>query len=71
MADPAALSVFWLYALMLLFASGALAALYWAVMCGAVANDEAPKFRMLEDDLPVVPSAVLPEGGEIHGDVAR
>lgn len=71
MADPAALSVFWLYTLMLLFASGALAALYWAVRSGAVANDEAPKFRMLEDDLPVASSAASPKGGEIHGDVSR
>lgn len=52
MAHPAALSVFWLYTLMLLFASGAFLCLYWAVKSGAVANDEAPKYRMMEDDLP-------------------
>jgi nitrogen fixation-related uncharacterized protein len=59
MADHSALSVFVLYALMFTFAAGALAALYWAVRSGAVADDESPKYRMLEDD-----------GGN-HGDVPR
>lgn len=71
MADPAAFSVFWLYTLMLLFAAGALVFLYWAVKSGAVANGEAPKFRMLEDDLPVASSTASLKGGEIHGDVSR
>jgi nitrogen fixation-related uncharacterized protein len=62
MADPAGLSVFLLYTMMLLFASCALAVLYWAVRSGAVADDEAPKYRMLEDE--------LPEGGRIHGDAS-
>ncbi|HKV12560.1 MAG TPA: cbb3-type cytochrome oxidase assembly protein [Thermoanaerobaculia bacterium] len=61
-------SVFWLYTTMFLFGSGALLFLYWAVKSGAVAGSEAPKYRMMEDDLPR-PSSALPEGGEIHGDV--
>ena len=56
MADYTAASVFWLYALMLLFASGALFFLFRAVRSGAVAADEAPKYRMLEDE------------GDIHGE---
>ena len=55
-ADVAAVSVFWVYALMFLFASGALFFLYRAVQSGAVADDEAPKYRMLEDE------------GESHGE---
>jgi hypothetical protein len=60
MSDPTALSVFWLYTLMFLFAAGALAFLYWAVRSGAVAGGEDPKFRMMDDDLE----------GETHGDAA-
>jgi hypothetical protein len=59
MAEHSALSVFVLYALMFTFAAGALAALYWAVKSGAVADDETPKYLMLED-----------EGGN-DGDVPR
>jgi len=61
MSDPSALSVFWLYTLMLLLAAGALAFLYWAVRSGAVSGSEAPKYRMMEDDLE----------GETHGDATR
>lgn len=43
-------SAFWLYTLMTLFGAGALFFLYRAVKTGAVADDEAPKYRMLEDD---------------------
>lgn len=56
MENAGAASVFWMYALMLLFASGALVFLYRAVRSGAVADDEAPKYRMLEDE------------GERHGE---
>jgi len=61
MSDPSTFSVFWLYTLMLLFAAGALAFLYWAVRSGAVSGSEAPKYRMMEDDLE----------GETHGDATR
>ncbi|HSK78618.1 MAG TPA: cbb3-type cytochrome oxidase assembly protein [Thermoanaerobaculia bacterium] len=71
MFDSAATSVFWLYTTMFLFGTGALLFLYWAVKSGAVANSEAPKYRMMEDDLPGPPSAALPEGGGTHGDVSR
>jgi len=57
MADYTLGSVFSLYSLMLLFAAGALAFLYWAVKSGAVADSEAPKYRMMED-----------EEGELRGD---
>lgn len=59
MGDAGAASVFWMYALMLLFASGALGFLYWAVRTGAVADDEAPKYRMM---------GMLEEEGESHGE---
>lgn len=71
MFDSTASSVFWLYTTMFLFGAGALLFLYRAVKSGAVANDEAPKYRMMEDDLPGPPSAVLPEGGGTHGDASR
>ncbi len=45
-------SVYWMYSLMGLFATGAIFFLVRAIRSGAVANDEAPKYRMLEDDLP-------------------
>ena len=71
MADYAAVSVFWLYTLMLVFAAGALFFLFRAVQNGAVADSEAPKYRMLEDEPPLPSSAALPEGGGIHGDVSH
>ncbi len=43
-------SVFWIYSVMALFVVGAVFFLWKAVKSGAVANDEAPKYRMLEDD---------------------
>jgi hypothetical protein len=43
-------SVYWMYSLMTLFAGSAVFFLLRAVQSGAVADDEAPKFRMLADD---------------------
>lgn len=45
-------SVYGTYALMGLFVFGAVYFLARAIRSGAVANDEAPKYRMLEDDPP-------------------
>jgi hypothetical protein len=45
-----------MYSLMALFAAGALFFLLRAVRSGAVSGDEAPKYRMLEDE----PSQRLP-----------
>jgi hypothetical protein len=59
MENAGAASVFWMYALMLLFASGALFFLYRAVQSGAVADDEAPKYRMM---------GMLEDEGESHGE---
>ena len=59
MADVASASVFWMYSLMLVFASGALFFLYKAVKSGAVADDESPKYRMM---------GMLEEEGESHGE---
>lgn len=50
MADYTWASVYWMYSLMALFGVGAVYFLVRAVKSGAVASDEAPKFRMLEDD---------------------
>lgn len=52
MADYAWASVYWMYSLMALFALGAAFFLRQAVRSGAVSGDEAPKYRMLEDDEP-------------------
>ncbi|MFN7962786.1 MAG: cbb3-type cytochrome oxidase assembly protein [Thermoanaerobaculia bacterium] len=52
MSDYTWTSVYWMYSLMGLFVTGALFFLVKAIRSGAVANDEAPKYRMLEDDLP-------------------
>ncbi len=54
-------SAYALYALDALFGLAALVFLFWAVKRGFVSGDEAPKYRMLEDD--VLPHA---NGGE-HG----
>jgi hypothetical protein len=43
-------SVYWMYSLMALFAAGAVFFLWRAIRSGAVSGDEAPKYRMLEDD---------------------
>ncbi|MDX2000678.1 MAG: cbb3-type cytochrome oxidase assembly protein [Thermoanaerobaculia bacterium] len=45
-------SVFWIYSVMAMFVVGAVFFLWKAVRSGAVANDESPKYRMLEDDFP-------------------
>lgn len=50
--DATSASVYTMYAVMALFATAALYFLVNAVRTGAVADDEAPKYRMLEDDLP-------------------
>jgi hypothetical protein len=56
-------SVYWLYALMAFFATGALFFLARALRSGAVADDESPKYRMLEDDLPAPRAAAGGDGG--------
>lgn len=43
-------SVFWMYSIMALFVTGTAFFLVKAIRSGAVADDEAPKYRMLEDD---------------------
>jgi len=43
-------SIYWMYSIMALFAVGALFFLWRAVRTGAMTADEAPKYRMLEDD---------------------
>jgi hypothetical protein len=53
-------SVFWLYSIMALFVTGAVFFLVRAIRTGAVADDESPKYRMLEDDAPQLT-------GEGHG----
>jgi nitrogen fixation-related uncharacterized protein len=58
--DYTATSVFSLYSVMFLFAGGTLFFLYWAIKSGAVKDDESPKYRMMDDE--------LPQGGESHGD---
>lgn len=50
MADYTVGSVTWMYSLMGLFALGAVFFLLRAIGSGAVSGDEAPKYRMLEDD---------------------
>jgi hypothetical protein len=39
-----------MYSLMALFAAGAVFFLWRAIRSGAVSGDEAPKYRMLEDE---------------------
>ena len=48
--DYTAGSIHWMYSLMSLFALGAAFFLVRAIRSGAVAGDEGPKYRMLEDD---------------------
>ncbi len=52
--DPTAASVLSMYALMGLFVLGAALFLARALKTGAVSGDEAPKYRMLQDDAPVL-----------------
>ncbi len=50
--------IFGVYALMACFVAGGVCLLVWAVRSGAMSGDEAPKYRMLEDDgAPEGPSA--------------
>ncbi len=42
--------IYGMYALMASFVASALCLLVWAVRSGAMKDDEAPKFRMLDDD---------------------
>ncbi len=50
MADHTWPSVVAMYALIVFFAGGALLALVHAVRTGAVATDETPKLRMMQDE---------------------
>ena len=50
MADYTYASVYWMYSLMALFVVGALFFMARAWQTGAMTADEAPKYRMLEDD---------------------
>jgi len=50
MGDYTWASVYWMYSIMALFATGAAFFLYRALRSGAVSGDEAPKYRMLEDE---------------------
>jgi hypothetical protein len=52
MNDYTVLSTVPMYAFMGLMVAGALLALGLAIKSGAVRDDEAPKYRMLEDDEP-------------------
>ena len=60
MADYTYASVFWMYSLMALFVVGTAFFLVRAIRTGAVSGDEAPKYRMLEDD-----EAGLAPAGEV------
>jgi hypothetical protein len=61
MADYTAGSIHWMYSLMSLFALGAAFFLVRAIRSGAVAGDEGPKYRMLEDDdLPLEAQTIVP-----------
>ena len=42
--------IYGVYALMASFVASALCLLAWAVRTGAMKDDEAPKYRMLDDD---------------------
>jgi hypothetical protein len=50
LADYTYASVFWMYSLMGLFVVGTVFFLFRAIRTGAMSGDEAPKYRMLEDD---------------------
>ncbi len=54
-------AVYGLYALNALFGLATIFFLVWAVKRGAVRDDEAPKYRMLEDDV------LAQETGGEHG----
>ncbi len=50
MRDYTWASVYWMYLLMAIFAVGAVFFLVKGIRSGIVSFDEAPKFRMLDDD---------------------
>ena len=50
MRDYSYASIFWIYSIMAMFVIGAVYFLYRAIRSGAVSGDEAPKYRMLQDD---------------------
>ncbi len=50
MADYTYASVFWMYSLMALFVVATAFFLVRAIRTGAVSGDEAPKYRMLQED---------------------
>ena len=59
--------IFGVYALMASFVLGGVLLLIWAIRSGAMKDDEAPKYRMLEDlddDAAPVPTAA--REGEAH-----
>jgi len=57
MNDYTVLSTVPMYAFMGLMVAGALVALGLAIRSGSVKDDEAPKYRMLEDDEPEAQSS--------------
>lgn len=50
MRDYSWASVYWIYSLMAMFVLGAGWFLVRAIRSGAVRDDEAPKYRMLDED---------------------
>jgi hypothetical protein len=50
LADYTYASVFWMYSLMALFVVATAFFLARAIRTGAVSGDEAPKYRMLQED---------------------
>lgn len=50
MRDYSWASVFWIYSVMAMFVAGAGWFLARAIRSGAVRDDEAPKYRMLDED---------------------
>jgi hypothetical protein len=60
-ADYTYASVFWMYSLMALFVVATAFFLARAIRTGAVSGDEAPKFRMLQEDDPGFAEAGEPD----------
>ncbi len=56
--------IYGVYCLMASFVLGGVLMLVWAVRSGAMKDDEAPKYRMLEDDCAPPPTAA--REGEFH-----
>ena len=63
MGDYTWASVYWMYSLMTLFVVGAVFFLIKAVQSGAVADDETPKYRMLDTELASPRDLVHGNGG--------